>query len=265
MNDKQVKEEFLNHFKLGNELYTMVESNIIPAFIADKIKEKIKDAHVELSKKQLYELVDIIKKEIQTKKYSYNNNYPSSKNDEDTPKDYISESEDEELENIFNSINNLGGRIEKIEDTQLKDYNDSVKGIVKTEDIHIPEKIYGSKYEIKNHTLQEIPSDPERVVVLMKWLQFLVDNVGKNNLSNVFDYYVDIGWISDKVVPNLIEYSEGVTQEKNYIESTEKRELQANDHIQSLLFILRLKGEQPDKYFLHRIERNINKMTKNLI
>ena len=266
MDDEQAKEKVLNNFELGNELYAFVENNIIPAFIADKIKEKVKESDIELSKNQLYELVDIIKKEIQTQKYS-NNNFHAPEKKEITPPaasiEYVKDG-DADVERIFKTIEGLGRRIEKIEDAKIEYYEDSVGKMVTPEDIHVPEKITAPRYGRNVYALKEMPNDPERVVVLMKWLQFLVDKVGKDNLSDVLEYYVDIGWISEKIVMNLIEYSEGITEEKEHREFAEKNELQAKDHIQSLLFIQRLKGEQPDGYFLHRIERKINKMTKNL-
>ena len=124
----------------------------------------------------------------------------------------------------------------------------------------------GVKHRDKFYPLNNIPNDPENVVVLMKWLQYLVDKVGKAKLIDVLDYYVDIGWISDKIVNNLVEYSEGITEERKEGGEQENKlsDLQAKDHIQSLLYIQRLKGIKPDSYFLSRIERNLNKMNKNL-
>lgn len=264
MEDEEFKEKVLNHFELGNELYALVENNIIPLFVADRIKEKVTDANVKLTKSQLNDLVDIVKKEIQTHKYTQSNS--KEKRDVPPPIDRTHEigSDDEDVKEVFRSINGLGKRIERIEDTKVKDYDEPVGKIVTPEDIQIPEKISVPRYSGNVHPLMAIPNDPERVVVLMKWLQFLVDKVGKDNLSDILDYYVDIGWLSDKIVVNLMEYSEGITEEREHKEYPDKNELQAKDHIQSLLFIQRLKGEHPDGYFLHRIERKINKMTKNL-
>lgn len=261
MDDEQMEENPLNEFELGNELYALVESNIIPAFIADKIKNKLNENNIKLSKKQLYELVDIIKKEVQTQDYSYNG---SQEKDISSPTENIDYMKDDDIDRVFKAIENLGNRLKKIEEAKIEYQGDSIGRIVTPEDIHIPDKISVPYYDIKAPTLLSIPSDPERVIVLMKWLQFLVDKVGKDNLSDVLDYYVDIGWISEKIVTKLMEYSEGVTEEKDQKETTEQTELQAKDHIQSLMFIQRLKGGQPDSYFLHRIERKINKMTKNL-
>jgi flagellar protein FlaD len=88
-----------------------------------------------------------------------------------------------------------------------------------------------------------------------------MNKVGKANLSSVLQYYADIGWISDKSIKDILEYSEGITEEKK---PEGNQSLQAKDHIQSLLFIQRLKGEQPDGYFLSRIERDISKMTRGM-
>jgi len=264
MVDEEVKEKILNHFELGNELYALAENNIIPLFVADKIKEKVTEANINLTKSQLNDLVDIIKKEIQTHKYKRPDTKENSKSPNLAEKPDDLESEDKDVKEIFRSINGLGKRIGRIEDVKVKDYEEPVGRIVTTEDIQIPEKISVPRYGGNVHPLMAIPNDPERVVVLMKWLQFLVDKVGKDNLSDVLDYYVDIGWLSEKIVVNLMEYSEGITEEREHKEFTEKKELQAKDHIQSLLFIQRLKGEHPDNYFLHRIERKIGKMTKNL-
>lgn len=262
MDDEQAIEKTLNDFELEDELYTLVETNIIPAFISDKIKIKLKDTNIKLSKSQLYELVEIIKKEIQNQKYSHTDQHQEK--EISTPVDNLDYTKDEGIAKVFKTIENLGNRIKNIEEEKIEYKGDSIGRIVTEEDIHIPEKISVPQFDTKVPALQKIPSDPERIIVLMKWLQFLVDRVGKDNLSDVLDYYVDIGWISEKIVSNLIEYSEGVTEEKRLKESADKNELQAKDHIHSLMFIQRLKGGQADNYFLHRIEREINKMTKNL-
>ena len=142
------------------------------------------------------------------------------------PEEY-SESEDPVVDNIFRSIDGLGKRITRIEDAKLDYPGESVGKMVTPEDIQLPERLYPKTTRATVIPLLEIPNDPERVVVLMKWLQFLVDKVGKDNLTDILEYYVDIGWISEKIVMNLIEYSEGITEEKEPHEFTGKNELQA--------------------------------------
>jgi archaellum component FlaD/FlaE len=255
MEGSQKKE--LSFFELANELYTLVEHNVISSFIADKIKEKVKDAGVKLTKNHLYELVDNIKKAIRIQRRH--------------PQPYMEKKEsvegvnydDVDVEGIFNMIEKLGRRIERIEEVQ----NNGGNGRSPGSHISYHENVFAHPREGKNHLLEEISNDPESIIVLMKWLQYLMDKVGKANLSNVLEYYADIGWISDKSIKNILEYSQGIAEEKEPDGKSNNHELsklQAKDHIQSLLFIQRLKGEQPDDYFLSKIERDISKMTKNL-
>lgn len=263
MEENQDNEKVLSDVELENELAALVSKVVIPSFVADKIKEKLAEREIEITLDQLHELVDVIKKKMKTSQYT---KYSPDVDDREESTSYEdSYSEDEEVEKIFKTINKLDNRINKIEETGLKNIEDDNGRIVTTDDIVVPGEI-GAKHRDKFYPLNNIPNDPENVVVLMKWLQYLVDKVGKNKLIDVLDYYVDIGWISDKIVNNLVEYSEGITEERKEGGATENKlsDLQAKDHIQSLLYIQRLKGIKPDSYFLSRIERNLNKMTKNL-
>jgi flagellar protein FlaD len=97
----------------------------------------------------------------------------------------------------------------------------------------------------------------------MKWLQYLVDRTGKNNLPDTLGYYVDIGWISEDVRLDLINYSKGITEEPAQT-GTHPPFLPTKDHLQSLLFIQKLKGIQLDDRFLIKIERDMEKIVKSL-
>ncbi|MEF8847783.1 MAG: FlaD/FlaE family flagellar protein, partial [Candidatus Thermoplasmatota archaeon] len=92
----------------------------------------------------------------------------------------------------------------------------------------------------------------------------LMDRCGRHNLPNVLDYYVDIGWISEEAKINLLEYSNGITEEKPEQDDRDIKELPSKDHIQSFLFIQKLKGNSFDKHFLDRIEDKITRMTKKI-
>jgi flagellar protein FlaD len=102
--------------------------------------------------------------------------------------------------------------------------------------------------------------------VLMKWLQYLIDKCGRVYLSEVLEYYVDIGWISEEAKIGLLDYSGGITEESKKNDATRKpmSHLPSKDHIQSLLFIQKLKGNQVDKHFLDRIDGELSKITKKL-
>jgi flagellar protein FlaD len=165
------------------------------------------------------------------------------------------------MKQLVEAVEKLGERIKVIEENRI----DGVKGVtgklVKTKDIKTfePADILGEDMQ----PLEHIPSDPESIVVIMKWLQYLVEKIGKNNLPDVLGYYVDIGWISDDVRLDLISYSKGITGEPAQV-GTQSPHLPTRDHLQSLLFIQKLKGLQLDERFLSKIERDMEKMVKSL-
>ena len=148
---------------------------------------------------------------------------------------------DENMQKLVESIEKLETRINNLENTLLGKQDTETKSqpkIVTTEDIKIPDNTDGKTTSWPLDPLTEIPNDPESVVILMKWLQYLIDKCGRENLSNILDYYVDIGWISQDAKISLIEYSHGITDEgkKGEHPTTKKiNDLPSRDHIQSLI------------------------------
>ena len=98
----------------------------------------------------------------------------------------------------------------------------------------------------------------------MRWLQYLIDKCGRFNLSNILDYYVDIGWISQDAKINLIDYSQGIAEDHKNGETKRKEmyNLPSKYHIQSYIFIQKLKGRDFDKHFIDRIEGELARITK---
>ncbi|OGS40174.1 MAG: hypothetical protein A3K77_03575 [Euryarchaeota archaeon RBG_13_31_8] len=131
------------------------------------------------------------------------------------------------------------------------------------DDIKIPIKTIE---EFRIDPLTEIPNDPESIIVLMRWLQYLIDKCGHSNLSTILDYYIDIGWISPDAKLILIDYSSGITEDncKEEIPKREVNDLPSKDHIQSLFFIQKLKGKEIDKHFIDRIDDKLTRITKKL-
>lgn len=249
MSDKDLVEKF----EIGAELSALVAQGRITPSIAEKIKEKVKEKNLTLTKDQLYKLVDKIN--------SYLKKLPtetSLTSQPQTPPSTTSSRPAEEMNKFLQTLENLHQRVERLErmqDEWMKNVDVKIKES-KPEDI----KILGEeKIEFRASTLDSLPNDPEGVVIVMKWLQYLVDRVGKENISKVLDYYVDIGWITDDVKIKLLEYCEGITEE-----TSERRNLVAKDHIQSFLYIQKLKGNEIDEHFIGKIERDLNKLSKNL-
>ena len=285
-NSEDSKDKVPEEFELKNELSALVAKNVISSRIAEKLEQKLKESKVKISKEDLYLLASKIKEVMHTyvkfSQYDSKNKMPdvgqlSGKNTESNT----------DMKKLFDSVKELQERItivekettDKIDEntnsniaTKENEMKFGINGekipstkIVATEDIKIPEKI---KVHIQRDMdpLTEIPNDPEGVVVLMKWLQFLIDKCKRSYLSEILDYYVDIGWISEDAKISLIDYSSGITEEGKSEETAKKDtyDLPARDHIQSLLFIQKLKGKQFDKHFLDRIDGDISRMMKKL-
>lgn len=225
---------------LEKELSILVSKKVIPKKITDSLAQKLKQKNVTLTKEQLHTLVYKIREVIINAK--------SSKTPT-TSKSGLNKN------NLVETLEKLEERISNIESRKP-----SKTRVYTTDDIHVP----GASWGIEPLTV--VSNDPESIIVLMKWLQHLVDKCGHDNLPIIFDYYVDIGWISDDAKISLLDYSQGITEEQNEEETKNKNlsNLPAKDHIQSLLYIQKIKGVNFDKHFLDRIEGELSRITRKL-
>lgn len=237
---------------LKKELSTLVGQNIIPLRIAERLEKKLKEKNVKINKEQLHTLAYKIRDVL-------NDYTKSGKIVEQDKKAKVGqptwEKSGADMQKLLKTIENMEERITNIESGKTSDFN-----IITTEDIQIPAQ------EWKLDPLKEVPSNPESVIVLMKWLQYLIDKCGRDNLSSILDYYVDIGWISQNAKISLIDYSHGITEVEKNGEITRKdiTDLPSKDHIQSFIFIQKLKGKQFDKHFIDRIDNELTRITKKL-
>ena len=246
-------------FDLEKELSTLVTENIIPSRIADRLGQKLKEKKVTISREQLYMLANKISELI-------NEYYRSSnaliKNDKIT--------EDADMQKLVETIEKLEERIANIETGKVDFYKgreqEDSPNIVTTEDIQVSEKITLPTQSWELNPLTKVPSDPESIIVLMKWLQYLVDKCGHSYLPEILDYYVDIGWISEDAKISLLDYSNGITEEikSGEADRREVSNLPSRDHIQSLIFIQKLKGYKFDKHFIDRIDGELARIAKKL-
>ncbi|MBN2110270.1 MAG: flagella protein [Methanosarcinaceae archaeon] len=108
--------------------------------------------------------------------------------------------------------------------------------------------------------LENIRTDPTSVVVLLNWIEFLMERVGRNNLMDALDYYVDIGWISEDVRSEVMAYARGIDY---YVEKPTWR-LLPEDHTKSLLFVERLCGRRIDRNMLSSLDREMSKVKHSL-
>jgi flagellar protein FlaD len=251
-------EKTLEYFELEEELSRLTEQNKLSQKIAQRIIEKIKEKNIKITKTQLYTLVE----KIQTALKSYTQtqiNQPTISTDKKTSEDPAIQTMN--MKKLFETIEHLDSRLKVIEHNQLEGLKGVSGTLVKTKDVRAFDPT--GLLEENMQPLQRIPNDPESIVVIMKWLQYLVDRLGKNNLGDALGYYVDIGWISEDTRFDLLNYSKGITEEPAQ-NGQHPPHLPAKDHLQSLLFIQKIKGVQLDDRFLNRIERDMEKIIKSL-
>jgi flagellar protein FlaD len=252
MGDSNIQNKNNSNFDVSKELSTLVSKNILPKKIAVKLDNKLKEKNIKLSKEQFYLLIDKI--------IGFLKDYTNLEKIKPANYDNISDKKQEydasNMKTLSETMERLEERIEKLEVPGTE----STK-VVTTDDIKIPK---GSDWDWQ--PLKNVPTDPESIIVLMKWLQYLIDRCGKENLSKILDYYVDIGWISQDTKISLIDYSHGITDENKKGTGVVKNvtELPSKDHIQSFIFIQKLKGVNFDKHFVDRIDGDISRITKKL-
>lgn len=80
--------------------------------------------------------------------------------------------------------------------------------------------------------------DDSTLLTQEKWLKFMLERVGTNNLPQLLDHYENIQWISHEVTNRLITLAE---KGKQYTASSWK--LSPDEHRVSLLFIEKLMGK----------------------
>ncbi|KAB2946048.1 MAG: Chromosome partition protein Smc [Candidatus Methanoperedens nitroreducens] len=116
----------------------------------------------------------------------------------------------------------------------------------------------GIRYNDENVKLQYLDNKAETSIILLNWIEFLLEKVGRNNLSEVLEYYIDIGWISEDVCEKMIAYANGI----DYYVERPTWKLLPDDHTKSLMFIEQLKGKKLDKSMLSKVERDVEKVIR---
>lgn len=165
----------------------------------------------------------------------------------------------DEVHERLNRIESMLERFSKI----ISDYPLKEKEVVDLKEERKIEEIV-PRYNENEIYLNKIPRNPKSMMFLLKWIEFLIERVGYSGLEDVLDYYVDIGWISEDVLFEVLRYAKGV---RIYHEKSDWRPvgyMTAQDHIMSLMFIEALKSGRMNKELLHEVERQIYKIRKEV-
>ncbi|MFA4934457.1 MAG: FlaD/FlaE family flagellar protein [Candidatus Methanoperedens sp.] len=104
-----------------------------------------------------------------------------------------------------------------------------------------------------------LDNSPESSIILLNWIQFLLEKVGRNNLTDILEYYVDISWISEEVSSVMMDYAWGI----DYYVERPTWKLLPEDHTKSLMFIEQLRGKKIDKNLISKLERNLDKIIRS--
>ncbi len=112
--------------------------------------------------------------------------------------------------------------------------------------------------------LERVPADMVSTMMVLKWLGFLIDRVGMQNLENVLEFYYGVGWISEDVLNTLMKYAEGIRPHPREPEWRPDEKLTIRDHLVSLLFIERLRGVRITREVLDSVEREMRLIGKIL-
>jgi archaellum component FlaD/FlaE len=86
--------------------------------------------------------------------------------------------------------------------------------------------------------LTQINNEPGNLMLVLKWLEFLLKKAGYVGMIKALLYYEELGWISETVRSKLIKIAEDIKAGGGY----GKKSLTIRDHMVSLFFISKLQG-----------------------
>jgi|Deesub1362A_J573_1020465.scaffolds.fasta_scaffold00392_5 flagellar protein FlaD len=112
--------------------------------------------------------------------------------------------------------------------------------------------------------LKETPKTTKGIMFMLKWIEYLIERVGYEGLEDALNYYVDIGWISEDVMFDVMRYARGI---RLYHQNADWRPvgyLNVQDHLMSLLFIEALRTGKFSKELMLAVEREIYRMKKEV-
>ncbi|NJD76762.1 MAG: hypothetical protein FIB08_06670 [Candidatus Methanoperedens sp.] len=98
----------------------------------------------------------------------------------------------------------------------------------------------------------------ETSIIMLNWIEFLLEKVGRNNLNDILEYYIEIGWISEDVSIKMMNYANGI----DYYVERPTWKLLPEDHAKSLMFIEQLTGKKVDKNMFSKLERDAEKVIR---
>ncbi|MCX9012232.1 MAG: hypothetical protein OIN66_14070 [Candidatus Methanoperedens sp.] len=106
--------------------------------------------------------------------------------------------------------------------------------------------------------LTHLDNRAETSIIVLNWIEFLLERVGRNNLAEILEYYIEVGWISEEVYSKMMTYANGI----DYYVERPTWKLLPEDHAKSLVFIEQLTGKKLDKNVISRLERDADRVIR---
>ena len=154
-------------------------------------------------------------------------------------------------------------KAEKDPESEVMGRVDRSRELEKTE-LQAVQIAHALKKEDSRTFLDRIPKNVGSMMFLLRWIEHLIERVGYSGLEDVLDYYVEIGWISEDVMFEILRHAKGI---KLYHENSDWRPagfMNVHDHLMSLLFIEALKTGKMNKDLLHEVERQVYRIKKGV-
>jgi flagellar protein FlaD len=267
------EEKYLEDSDIKALIYA--ERGLIPSVILDELYDSLKGRRV--SKKQLKRIISKVKENLDTEskiekiddlykkldaleKLLKNFGSPQPKSQDVEAEEIIlgAETNKQVFDKPFDRLSGEPEKIEAYDSEMTKEVR--VDGGVEMEAAESLEK--GDGKQTDGLKLKMLPTDSKRIIFLLKWIEYLVERVGYEELENALDYYVDIGWISEEVLFTILRYAKGI---KLYHEKSDWRPvgyLNVQDHIMSLMFIEALRTGKFSRETIMEVEREVFRMKR---
>lgn len=156
--------------------------------------------------------------------------------------DVVSPSLDDEVKSL---IRELCGREERREEP--------VVDVEPERAAEPPETPIHSYAPVSTPILSHIEKDLITQRLCLEWLEFLMEMVGRNNIPDLLEYYVELGWISEEVQYELLSYVRGI----DYFVEKDSWKLSADDHIKSYWFVRKIAKKPIKRSELKMLKRQV--------
>ena len=238
--DSTKNPEFLDHFeKIENRINQLEEYGSSIKRLESVINSDFDLEQIELKFNNIYQtMTELREKQAETEE--------KQKMIDESKQEMIME----EIEEIKKSLE------EKLLESEVKVLEESNnQSANQVQSTHTPMSL-----ESEGVRLVQVGNDPIKVLALIRWIEFLMNKVGRNNFLETLNYYVQIKWISKDVRNQMIEYARGI---EHYEDKPEWR-LSPEDHKKSLLFIETIRGTDINMTTINLTEQEISKL-KNVV